>query len=122
VIVTRIGAGSQMIGADGARLYSRCLARRGMLHAECEAVDYVRLPARAEFGLTGRHQGEAVWLVVGGTGSVPGVGPLAAGDVVLAPDDEVARIKAGDEDLELLWIRVLPASLSSRLPARQPEA
>lgn len=122
MIVTRADAASQTIGPDGASVYSRCLARRGMLHAECEAVDRVKLPAGTEFGLNGRENAEAVWVVLGGTGSLRGAGPLAAGDVVLAPADDAIRIVAGDEDLELLWIRVLPASISSRLPIRKPEA
>jgi hypothetical protein len=121
VIVTRISAGAQLIGADNTIVFHRCIARRGMLYSECEAIDYVRLPARTTFRLRGRSGVESAWLALAGTGSVPAAGPLAPGDVLLAPDDGAVIIEAGQDDLELLYVRVLPRAVSVGLPARRPE-
>ena len=37
----------------GEEIHWRCLARRGMLHSECEALDYVRLAPGQSIDLTG---------------------------------------------------------------------
>ncbi|MFK8912334.1 hypothetical protein ACJA3G_35605, partial [Streptomyces sp. YS-3] len=42
----------------------RCLARRGMLHSECEAVDRVSLAPHARYDLLGRDDTEAAWYVL----------------------------------------------------------
>jgi hypothetical protein len=121
VIVTRVMSGSQMIDANNAVVFSRCLARRGMLHSECEAVDYVRMPARTTFQLTGGAGAESVWLALAGTGWVSAAGALAPGDVLLAPDDGGIAIEAGQEGLEFLSVRVLARAASACLPMRRPE-
>jgi len=121
MIVTCIGAAARVMGSQHTVLLQRCIARRGMLYSECEAIDYVRLPAGTAFDLAGRSGVESVWVALAGTGAVPTVGPLAPGDVLLAPDDGAVLIAAGQEGLELLYVRILPRAVSAVLPERRPE-
>ena len=122
----------------------RCLARRGMLHSECEAADYVRLNPDTRYELTGRDGAESVWIALRGEGAMVGGaevlgsdGPggegvargavpdggavLSEGAVLLAPDDGPIAVRAGASGLELLCVRVLPEAAARRLPARRPE-
>jgi mannose-6-phosphate isomerase-like protein (cupin superfamily) len=105
----------------------RCLARRGMLHSECEAVDYLRLPPGATRDGRGREGVEAAWFVLSGEGrffdgedrSVP----LRPGDLVLWSGGTGGSLHSGSTSpLELLSFAVLPAAVTDRLPARIPVA
>ncbi|WP_199440247.1 cupin domain-containing protein [Umezawaea beigongshangensis] len=123
MIVTNAGGLSRAAG-DGAW---RCLARRGMLHSECEAVDYVRLAPGATRNGRGREGVEGAWFVLGGRGrfldgedrSVP----LRPGDLLLSSGGTSGAVHNDSaDDLELLSFAVLPAAVTDRLPARIPVA
>jgi hypothetical protein len=116
MIVTTTAGPSRTV-ADGADLRWRCLARRGMVHSECEAVDHVAVPANTEFAPSGTEGVESAWLVISGDGQV-GDQPVEAGDVILSPTAEA--VTAGPDGVELLWIVVLPDEVSRALPARRP--
>jgi hypothetical protein len=103
----------------------RCLARRGMLHSECEAVDFVRLTAGAELAVDAAGGVEECLLVLRGraelrTGEGPDL-PLVPRQLVQLPWRTRATIRAVDEGTELLSIRGLPGELSKALPPRIPE-
>lgn len=139
MIVTRIDAVTTMYGAGGEAVSVRCLARRGMLHSECEAVDYVRLGPGTQYALAGRDGAQSVWITLGGEGAVSNEksalndnsvldgsafdeeSALTGGAVLLAPDDGPVVIRAGASGMELLCVRVLSESAARRLPPRRPE-
>jgi mannose-6-phosphate isomerase-like protein (cupin superfamily) len=112
----------------GEEIRWRSLARRGMLHSECESVDYVRLSPGTEFALRGREGSESAWFILAGSGRLLEQGsestgrPLGAGELVLLPDGAQVRLASGDGGLELLWLAVMPRSISQSLPMRRPVA
>jgi mannose-6-phosphate isomerase-like protein (cupin superfamily) len=123
MIVTSTGGLSRAAG-DGAW---RCLARRGMLHSECEAVDYVRLPPGTTRNGRGREGVEAAWFVLGGRGRfLDGEDrslPLRQGDLLLSSGGNRGSVHNDSTgELELLALAVLPAAVTGRLPARVPVA
>jgi mannose-6-phosphate isomerase-like protein (cupin superfamily) len=123
VIVTNAG-GLSRAADDGAW---RCLARRGMLHSECEAIDYVRLPPGATRDGRGREGVEAAWFVLNGQGRfVDGAGrsvPLRPGDLLLSSGGTHGSVHNDSTgELELLSFAVLPAAVTGQLPARVPVA
>lgn len=114
----------------------RCLARRGMLHSECEAFEQLWLAPGATWTHEPAHGTEAALYAVAGSASVhteAGIGPeadggrageehtLDAGGALLVGARAAVRVTAGAEGLDLLAVRVLPADVVSRLPARVPE-
>ncbi|GAA0219462.1 hypothetical protein GCM10010492_16820 [Saccharothrix mutabilis subsp. mutabilis] len=134
MIVTPPAAPSRTFGGGGSVTW-RCLVRRGMLHSETESVDVVRLPAGGVFAPPGTEGIESAWLLLDGSATltphptppaanpVTAAGPaaVAAGDVVLVPAGG-ARLTAGPEGVEFLWVAVLPAAVSRALPPRSPVA
>ncbi|MET7361095.1 hypothetical protein ABZS76_21980 [Streptomyces sp. NPDC005562] len=116
----------------------RCLARRGMLHSECESFEQIRLSPGATWAHEPAHGTEAALYAVAGSASVhTDPAPdraeraeraperagrvLDAGGALLVEARAAVRVTAGAEGLELLAVRVLPADVSSRLPVRVPE-
>ncbi|MFG2142964.1 hypothetical protein ACGFRG_02025 [Streptomyces sp. NPDC048696] len=105
----------------------RCLARRGMLHSECEAVDRVSLAPHAHYDLVGRSGTEAAWYVLRGPLTVhwPGVPATAAalgdGALVLSRTAGDIALRAGPDGAELLCLTVTPSALTRRLPPRTPD-
>nr|AYM53683.1 hypothetical protein [Cystobacter fuscus] len=112
----------------GEEIHWRCLARRGMLHSECEALDYVRLAPGTGFALRGREGTESAWFVIAGVGRLQAPGselsgqPLVTGDLVLVPAGAEAHISSGSDGLELLWLAVMPHAITQCLPLRRPVA
>jgi hypothetical protein len=105
----------------------RCLARRGMLHSETEAVDYLRLPPGTTRDGRGRQGLEAAWFVLSGQGRFSDGAehsvPLRPGDLVLWSGGTGGSLhSAATSPLELLALAVLPAAVTGRLPARCPVA
>ncbi|MCU7707024.1 hypothetical protein ACGILS_25185 [Streptomyces albidoflavus] len=108
----------------------RCLARRGMLHSECESFEQLRLAPGATWTHEPAHGTEAALYAVAGSASVhalTGTGPdaraqpLDAGGALLVGSRAGVRVTAGAEGVDLLAVRVLPADVTARLPARVPE-
>lgn len=105
----------------------RCLARRGMLHSECEAFDYLRLPPGATRDGRGREGIEEAWFVLSGAGRFHDAAdhsvPLRPGDLVLWSGGSGGSLHSGSTSaLELLGFAVLPAAVTARLPVRSPVA
>ncbi|WP_406206357.1 hypothetical protein OH807_32665 [Kitasatospora sp. NBC_01560] len=127
MIVTGAGGPRMLLGPGHQRIRTRCLARRGMLHSECESVEHIRLGPGVCYDLVGRGGTEAVWYLLGGTVEVVDRSPgaprrrLARGALLLAPCGRGVHLHGGPLGAELLCVTVLPAELSRRLPARRPE-
>jgi mannose-6-phosphate isomerase-like protein (cupin superfamily) len=125
MIISTIGSTSSTRDS-GEEIRWRSLARRGMLHSECESFDYLRLAPGTEFALRGRQGTESVWFTVAGTGLVVESDPvsagctLKAGDLVLLPAGKDVRLVSGDSGLELLWLSVMPREVTQSLPIRRP--
>lgn len=122
MIVSR--AAAHAVRADGGPA-RRCLARRGMLHSECEAADHLRLPAGAAVEDRGRSGTDEVWLVLSGAVTVEECDSapwaLRTGELMLSPAGARPRLTAGDTGAELLLMAVLPHDRVRRLPRRVPE-
>ncbi|RBQ20651.1 cupin domain-containing protein [Spongiactinospora rosea] len=123
MIVTHTESLSQ--AADGGAW--RCLARRGMLHSECEAIDYLRLPPGALRDGRGREGVEAIWFVLNGQGRfVDGTDrsfPLRPGDLLFSTGGSRGSVHNDSTgQLELLSLALLPAAVTDRLPLRSPVA
>jgi mannose-6-phosphate isomerase-like protein (cupin superfamily) len=105
----------------------RCLARRGMLHSECEAFDYLQLAPSAVRDGRGREGVEEAWFVLRGEGEFLHDGdrslPVRAGDLILCPCGTGGWFRSSSAtSLELLTLAVLPAAVTEQLPARRPVA
>ncbi|MDH6135578.1 hypothetical protein P3T37_004994 [Kitasatospora sp. MAA4] len=128
MIVTDTARPTVLVGPGTHRIRIRCLARRGMLHSECEAFEHIRLSPAACYDLTGRDGTEAAWYVLRGPvalldDSVRGGSrrTLVEGDLVLAPHGREVHLHGGPLGAELLCLTVLPDTVSSRLPSRRPD-
>ncbi|MFD6432664.1 hypothetical protein [Streptomyces venezuelae] len=103
----------------------RCLARRGMLHSECESFEQIRLAPGASWAHEPAHGTEAALYAVAGSASVEAGESaghaLGTGGALLVEARAAVRVTAGAEGLDLLAVRVLPADVASRLPVRVPE-
>ncbi|MEU7580458.1 hypothetical protein AB0B50_22985 [Streptomyces sp. NPDC041068] len=102
----------------------RCLARRGMLHSECEAFEQIRLAPDTGWSHDADHGTEVTLYVVAGRGTVDdeaGRRPLDPGSVLLVPARSALRVTAGGDGLNLAVVRVLPTEITAELPARVPE-
>ncbi|MFI1681274.1 MULTISPECIES: hypothetical protein [unclassified Streptomyces] len=103
----------------------RCLARRGMLHSECESFEQIRLSPGATWAHEPGHGTEAALYAVAGSASVDSDASagrvLDAGGALLVEARAAVRVTAGAEGLDLLAVRVLPADVASVLPVRVPE-
>jgi mannose-6-phosphate isomerase-like protein (cupin superfamily) len=129
VIVTDITNLGRAAASTGAVIQWCCLARRGMLHSECEAVDYLELSPRATVTMDGRSGTEEAWYVLEGHAEFgdPTIGRLQrvdAGHLALRPADTspIVRNASSDTPLRLLLVVVLPQAVSDRLPPRSPVA
>jgi hypothetical protein len=123
MIVSTMGGTCHTRGG-GEELHWRSLARRGMLHSECESFDYVRVAPGTELALRGREGTESAWFVIAGSGRLlePTGCCLRAGELLLLSSGQEGRLVGGEEALELLWLAVLPRAVSQRLPPRRPVA
>ncbi|MED7949885.1 hypothetical protein [Streptomyces sp. BE303] len=126
MIVTGTGGPRLLLGPGTQRVRTRCLARRGMLHSECEAFEHVRLGPGACFDLAGRESTEAAWYVLRGPVALLDCPDLPLrlldrGALVLAPHGESVHLHGGPLGAELLCLTVLPARVGAALPERRPE-
>ncbi|MET8975668.1 hypothetical protein ABZX85_08610 [Streptomyces sp. NPDC004539] len=110
-----------LFGPGEERATVRCLARRGMLHSECEAFDEVELTPGTRWEPAGRGGTETVWYVLTGTVHADRRAvPLTAGGLVLAPQGGAASLTAGRHGARLLCLTLGPAAVTHALPARTP--
>jgi mannose-6-phosphate isomerase-like protein (cupin superfamily) len=129
VIVTDVTDLGRAATPTGAVIQWRCLARRGMLHSECEAVDYLELSPRATVTMDGRSGAEEAWYVLDGQAefgdpTTDRLQRVAAGHLALRPAgaSPMVRNASSDTPLRLLLVSVLPRAASDRLPRRSPIA
>ena len=123
MILTRPAAPSRLTGASGPERTVRCLARRGMLHSECQAVDHVRLATGDRFDLVEAEGHETAWVVCRGRAALSGeAGDLVPGDVVLVPAGCRPELIVRSGPVELLRVAVLTGEAARRLPQRRPVA
>jgi hypothetical protein len=120
MIVTSTSAATRNTDG-GAEILVRCLARRGMLHSECEAYDFVRLDPWTPFEGGCRAGAEQAWYVIDGQLSLDGGDALATGELLLVPEDCEPRAVAGSQGARLVTVSVLAAAVAARLPHRAPE-
>lgn len=98
-----------------------CLARRGMLHSECEAVDLLVLAAGESLSRRGRDGIGEVWYALSGTATTGDGTPVTAGSaVVISPEDSSASLTANVET-RLVTVSVLADGTVARLPRRRPD-
>ncbi|MFD6971416.1 hypothetical protein [Streptomyces sp. NPDC059979] len=124
MIVNRTDRPSRRILPAAGGTTWRCLARRGMLHSECESFDQLRLAAGAELAHTADSGVEQALYVTAGSGELldgAGTRAVAAGTLLLAPAASPLTVRAGLDGLDLIALRTLPAEVSDLLPQRVPE-
>ncbi|MFJ7779773.1 cupin domain-containing protein [Streptomyces yangpuensis] len=124
--VTGGGTGSVTGGGAGTgSVLRRCLARRGMLHSECEAVDQLVLPPHLGVEHLGRAGVDEAWFVLSGTVTVDECDSppwtLHAGQLMLSPAGTRPHIRAGAGTATLLLVATLPDERAAQLPPRTPE-
>ncbi|ORT55937.1 pirin-like C-terminal cupin domain-containing protein [Streptomyces sp. CB03238] len=112
---------SVLLGTGGERTTIRCLARRGMLHSECEAFDEVRLDPGTRLDLAGRDGTEAAWYVLSGSVTADDEPvPLTARALVLGRHGHRVRLTAGPSGAALLCLTLTPPAVTRALPPRTP--
>lgn len=125
IVTDAIGAGLAAQRAERAVRWG-CLARRGMLYSECEAVDQLELAPRARVTMQGRSGVEEAWYVLDGDVAFDAAGGeqrrARAGDLVLRPAGTSSAVRNSSDDApaRLLLIAVLPPAVTDRLPQRRP--
>ncbi len=126
MIVTTIGAAVAIRGADAGPSFFQCLARRGMLHSECEAFDYLRLAPASLFRPAGVEGTESALFVLEGTATLTNpsmtadAAELDGGSLVFVSPSTDIVLRAGPMGVELLWLEMLMAATISALPRRRP--
>jgi hypothetical protein len=127
MIITTVTSSVRTMGAGGEGIQWRSLARRGMLHSECESFDYLRLAPHTEFALCGQYATEHVGFLLRGTGKLSSSQrnatgrPVRQGDLMIVPHcrDQIV-VHAGSAGLDVLWLTVLPSAVTAKLPGRKP--
>lgn len=97
-----------------------CLARRGMLHSETEAVDLLRLAPGERLDGRGREGVAEAWSVMRGEGRLASGEHVSAGSVILRPAGSREALTASS-NIRMLILAVLPDELARSLPPRSPE-
>jgi len=126
VIVTDAAGAGRAANPSQAPVRWGCLARRGMLYSECEAIDHLELAPGAVVTMAGRSGSEEAWYVLDGdvdfdvqSGDSSRAG---RGDLVLRPagTSSAVRNPSVATPARLLLIAVLPPAVTDRLPRRRP--
>jgi mannose-6-phosphate isomerase-like protein (cupin superfamily) len=127
VIVTETTGAGRAASHTKEEVQWTCLARRGMLFSECEAVDYLELAPRAAVTMRGRCGTEEVWYVLAGHADFADLAAelpqrIGPGDLALrsAGTSATVRNPSSDRPARLLLIAVLPPAVTDRLPRRRP--
>lgn len=130
MIITTGAAPARVTRPDGPERRVRCLARRGMLHSECQAIDHLWLATGDRLDLAEAAGHETAWAVCRGRAGLsaePGdrtAAPreLTAGDVVLVPSGSHPVLTVRQGPLGLLRVAVVGDEAARRLPTRRPVA
>ncbi|MFK3735949.1 cupin domain-containing protein [Streptomyces sp. NPDC088090] len=124
MIVSR-ARGDVAVRTGGRSAHWQSLIRRGMLHSECEGVEYWDLPPGGVLEVRSDHGVEEAVLVLDGHLGLYEDGAetarAGAGDVLLVPHGIDGELRAGDRPTTAVTVRGLPAAVSARLPRRIPE-
>jgi quercetin dioxygenase-like cupin family protein len=124
VIVNRAVA-DVAVTAGGTRAAWQCLIRRGMLHSECESVEYWRLPPGGVLPVHAEHGVEEAILVLDGEAVLrAGDGAqlcAGRGAVLLVPHGITGTVHATSSGARLVTVRGLAESVCRALPPRVPE-
>jgi hypothetical protein len=126
VIVTTIDATVANRGAGVGPSFSRCLARRGMLHSECESFDYLQLAPATVFSPPGVEGTESVLFLLSGTATLTDpstkadYAELSSGSLICVSPSTDMILRVGPMGVELLWLELLTARTISALPRRRP--
>ncbi|AUG80772.1 hypothetical protein CFP65_6104 [Kitasatospora sp. MMS16-BH015] len=112
MIVTTAGAAAMVVmGRGSERTRVRCLARRDLLHSECEAFEHVRLSPGGSHRRSGRRATETAWYVLRGPVlAVQGPDPVQhladTGDLLLIGRGQDLDLAAGPLGAELLCLTI----------------
>ncbi|TDV56036.1 cupin domain-containing protein [Actinophytocola oryzae] len=126
MIVSNSGDGlTRTVDGGAGEAVWRCLGRRGMLFSECESFDYVRLAPGAVIDERGRGDIEEAWFVLRGSAEFVDDGrePLLVGEGEMVFCSHAAGGQwrnAGDSPVEMVFLALMPTSVSRRLPIRTP--
>ncbi|MBM2623643.1 hypothetical protein JIG36_49965 [Actinoplanes sp. LDG1-06] len=123
MIVTTGDAPAGLTADPGHTRLVRCLARRGMLHSECQAIDHLRLSTGDHLELAEADGHETAWVICRGRAGLTGESDeLRAGHVILVPAGDRPALSVLDGPLDLLRIAVVDRETARMLPARRPVA
>ncbi|WP_327178105.1 hypothetical protein OG599_24390 [Streptomyces sp. NBC_01335] len=125
MIISPAAAHAEALQSGAGAVLRRCLARRGMLHSECEAVDQIVLEPHARIDHRGRAGVDEAWFVLSGTVTVDECDSapwsLHAGQLMLSPAGARPHLSTGDLPVTLLLLATLPDRYAAQLPPRIPE-
>jgi quercetin dioxygenase-like cupin family protein len=126
VIVTEAAGAGLAASRSQAPVRWGCLARRGMLYSECEAVDHLELAPGAVVTMAGRSGVEEAWYVLDGDVEFDAQAGASAragrGDLVLRPAGTASAVRnpSLEASARMLLVAVLPPAVTDRLPRRRP--
>ncbi|MEU3529658.1 hypothetical protein AB0E62_38430 [Streptomyces sp. NPDC038707] len=124
-MIVSSATGDVSVAVAAQQAHWQSLIRRGMLHSECEGVEYWALPPAGRLPVRADHGVEEAVLVLDGELSLhtPESKSLVAtaGRLLLIPHGLDGELVAGDRPATVLTIRGLPAEVSAQLPPRIPE-
>ncbi|WP_441249282.1 hypothetical protein [Kitasatospora sp. McL0602] len=124
IVTTATASAMVVLGRGSERTRVLCLARRDLLHSDCEAFEHVRLSPGAQHRRAARPGTETAWFVLRGPvvaeQSPDPVQHLAdAGDLLLVGGGQDLDLQAGPLGAELLCLTLATAP-AHRAGARQP--
>lgn len=96
-----------------------CLARRGMLMSETEAIEYHVLDQGAGLAFVPQHGVDEAIVLLAGNATLAGQ-KLETGQLALVPQGTAAHLTMTRSGT-LLSIRILPDRIARQLPPRIPE-
>lgn len=126
MIVTTVTETVRTLRGTAGQTRSRTLARRGFFFSETESFDYLQLAAGEEIGARGRRGTEEAWFIIRGDGELVDRNGIAHAihryTLAACPLDGGTRLRAGRQGIEALLLALIPAHLSTAMPARRPVA
>jgi hypothetical protein len=121
MIVATGTTNGQVLGAGEGLLRWACLARRGMLHSECEGVDVWELEPAATLTGRGRDGVGEIWFVVAGTGRLDSGRTVRPDSAIIRPPQAAVEELTAETAMTVVTVSVLGRETSRLLPTRTPE-